>query len=108
MDLAREFKILCWRTALASISCEMVVDWQGHFAKNGFTHHMDNWRFAVSCASNWNITAMAAGVKLDEPVSYRDFLPVTDEPEEPQEYTDEELMALSESAGGFRIERPDS
>ncbi len=69
---------------------------------------MDNWRFAVSCASNWNVTALAAGIKLDEPISFRDFLPFTGEPEEPREYTDEELMALSESAGGFRIERPDS
>lgn len=93
---------------LASISSQTVIEWREYFSQQGFSHQMDNWRFAVSCASNWNITAMAAGVKLDEPVSFRDFLPVTDEPEEPHEYTDEELMAMSESAGGFRIERPDS
>ncbi|ALR15726.1 hypothetical protein [Vibrio natriegens] len=93
---------------LASVSSETVVEWQEYFSEQGFTSQMDNWRFAVSCASNWNVTALAAGIKLDEPISFRDFLPFTGEPEEPREYTDEELMALSESAGGFRIERPDS
>ncbi|MGY0615871.1 phage tail assembly protein T [Vibrio sp. FJH11] len=92
---------------LASVSSETVIEWQEYFSEQGFTSQMDNWRFAVSCASNWNVTSLAAGIKLDEPISYRDFLPATGEPEEPREYTDEELMAMSESAGGFRIERPD-
>nr|WP_226980085.1 phage tail assembly protein T [Vibrio navarrensis] len=105
--MAREFKVLCWRTALASISGEMVVEWQTYFAKNGFTHEMDNWRHAVACAANWNVTAMSAGIKLESPISYRDFLP-NQEPEEPREYTDEELMAMGASAGGMRFECPNS
>ena len=99
---------MCWRTALASISGQMVVEWQEHFAKNGFTHQMDNWRFAVACAANWNVTAMSAGIKLDPPISYRDFLPTTGEPQQSQEHTDDELMAMGESAGGMRFECPDS
>lgn len=99
--------MLCWRRALDSISGEMVVEWQDHFSRHGFTHDMDNWRFAVACATNWNITAMAAGIKLDQPASYRDFLPnpepvVTDEPDE------EQLMAMASAAGGVRFECPSS
>ncbi|HIF9531186.1 TPA: phage tail assembly protein T [Photobacterium damselae] len=99
---------MCWRTALASISGEQVLEWQEYFAQHGFTHHMDNWRFAVTCAANWNVTAMSAGIQLDPPISYRDFLPNQGEPEEPREPTDEELMAMGESAGGMRFECPDS
>lgn len=69
---------------------------------------MDNWRFAVTCAANWNVTAMSAGIKLDPPISYRDFLPSQGEPEEPREYNDDELMAMGESAGGMRFECPNS
>ncbi|HHC7311877.1 TPA: phage tail protein [Vibrio campbellii] len=86
----------------------MVVEWQEHFAKNGFTHHMDNWRFAVTCAANWNVTAMSAGIKLDQPISYRDFLPTTGEPEPSREQTDDELMEMGSSAGGMRFECPNS
>ncbi|WP_230600257.1 phage tail assembly protein T [Vibrio fluvialis] len=88
-----------------SISGEMVVDWQRHFATHGFSFEMDNWRFAVACASNWNITAMAAGIKLDPPASYRDFLP-NPEPEKTVELDDEQLMAMSAAAGGVRFECP--
>lgn len=86
----------------------MVVEWQEHFAKNGFTHHMDNWRFAVTCAANWNVTAMSAGIKLDQPISYRDFLPTTGEQEPSREQTDDELMEMGSSAGGMRFECPNS
>ncbi|MDN3696791.1 phage tail assembly protein T [Vibrio cortegadensis] len=108
MDLAREFGQVCWRTMLASMSGETVLEWQEHFTKHGFTRDMDNWRFAVLCAANWNVTAMSAGIKLDPPVSYRDWLPNTGEPEETREYDDEELMAMGESAGGMRFECPNS
>ncbi|MGL1103407.1 phage tail assembly protein T [Vibrio parahaemolyticus] len=109
MDLAREFGQVCWRTLLASISGQAVVEWREYFSKHGFKHQMDNWRFAVSCSSNWNVTAMAAGCK-DESVykSYQDFIPTSEPPEESKQYTDEELMALSESAGGVRLECADS
>ncbi len=69
---------------------------------------MDDFRFAAACAANWNITAMSAGIKLDSPMTYRDFLPNHGEPEQPREYTDDELMAMGESAGGMRFECPDS
>lgn len=45
---------------------------------------MDNWRFAVSCASNWNVTALAAGIKLDEPISFRDFYLSLASPKNPE------------------------
>ncbi len=99
---------MCWRTALASISGEQVVEWQEYFSQHGFTHHMDNWRFAVACAANWNVTAMSAGFTPETPISYRDFLPNQGEPEESREPTDEELMAMGESAGGMRFECPNS
>ncbi|EJE4180234.1 TPA: phage tail protein [Vibrio parahaemolyticus] len=102
--MAREFGVICWRTALASISGEQVVEWREHFSKHGFTHHMENLRFAVACASNWNVTAMSAGIKLDPPMSYQDFLPTQGEPEQTREYSDEELMAKGASAGGTRFE----
>lgn len=110
MDLAREFGEVCWRTLLASISGEAVVEWREYFSKHGFKHQMDNLRFAVACSSNWNVTAMAAGCKDDSALrSYQDFLPTLEHPEEEsKEYTDEELMALSASAGGVRLECPDS
>ncbi|WP_246201043.1 phage tail assembly protein T [Vibrio ziniensis] len=92
---------------MASISGEAVVEWQEYFATHGFSFEMDNWRFAVACASNWNITAMAAGIKLDTPASPSDFFP-NPEPTEPVEYDDEQLMAMSASAGGVRFEYPSS
>ncbi|HGS4859039.1 TPA: phage tail assembly protein T [Vibrio cholerae] len=95
--------MLNWRAALATISGEMVVEWQEHFAKEGFTHEMDNFRFAAACASNVNITATASGIKLDKPFSYRDFMP-NNEPEESQEYDDEQLMVMASAAGGTRFE----
>ncbi len=49
MDLAREFGQVCWRTLLASISGQAVVEWREYFSKHGFKHQMDNWRFAVTC-----------------------------------------------------------
>ncbi|MGT9851973.1 hypothetical protein ACVSD9_24670 (plasmid) [Vibrio parahaemolyticus] len=52
MDDDREFGQVCWRTMLASISGEAVVEWQEHFAQHGFTREeMDDWRFAVLCAA---------------------------------------------------------
>ncbi|MFH0280458.1 phage tail assembly protein T [Vibrio alginolyticus] len=44
MDLAREFGQVCWRTLLASISGEAVVEWREYFSKHGFKHQMDNLR----------------------------------------------------------------
>ncbi len=35
MDLAREFGQVCWRTMLASMSGETVLEWQEHFTKHG-------------------------------------------------------------------------
>ncbi len=84
------------------------MEWQNHFAKHGFTHQMEELRFAIACASNWNVTAMSAGIKLEQPMSYQDFMPNQGEPENTDEYTDEELMAMGESAGGMRFECPDS
>ncbi len=110
MNLAREFGQVCWRTLLASISGEAVVEWREYFAKHGFKHEADNWRFAVTCSSNWNVTAMAAGFKDDSCFkTYQDFLPTSEHPEEEsKQYTAEELMDLSASAGGVRLECPNS
>ncbi|UTV29001.1 phage tail assembly protein T [Photobacterium atrarenae] len=93
---------------LASISAETVLEWRRYFVEHGFTHEMDNWRAAMATAANWNVTALSAGIKMDEPMSLKNFLPSTGEPEPPREYTDDELMDLGASAGGMRFECPDS
>lgn len=102
MKLAREFGLVCWRSLLASVSAETVIEWREHFGEHGFTSDMDNWRTALICSSNWNVTAMSAGIKLDEPITVAQFLPsdriLEVEPD------DDVLMAMGESAGGMRFE----
>ncbi|EKO3667261.1 phage tail protein [Vibrio metschnikovii] len=102
-NLARENKSACWRGVLAAISSETVVEWQAYYAKHGFTHAMDSFRAAMICASNYNVTAAAAGIKLDEPLSPQDFMP-SDETEKPEQ-DEATMMAMAIEAGGMRFER---
>lgn len=101
MKLAREFGHVCWRSMLASISAETVLEWQSFFIYEGYQADMDNWRYAMTNASNWNVTAMSAGIKLDNPSVPSDFLPSK---EPPKEFNDDELMALGAEAGGMRFD----
>ncbi|ELQ2514271.1 phage tail protein [Vibrio vulnificus] len=91
---------------LHSVSAQTIIEWKAYFSKHGFSRDMDNLRHAVACATNWNITAIAAHIKLDPPRSPLEFLP-NYEPDD-REMSDEEMMAMSAAAGGLRIECPDS
>lgn len=90
---------------LKNISAETLIEWQSFFMLEGFTADMDNWRYAMTCAANWNVTALSAGIKLDKPIECSDFLPNI---ESLKEFTDDELMALGAEAGGMRFECSDS
>ncbi|WP_342652529.1 phage tail assembly protein T (plasmid) [Vibrio metschnikovii] len=102
-NLARENKSACWRGVLAAISSETVVEWQAYYAKHGFSHEMDSLRAGMICASNYNVTAIAAGIKLDEPLSPHDFMP--NHKLEKPEQDEETMMAMAIEAGGMRFER---
>ncbi|MDO6707920.1 phage tail assembly protein T [Photobacterium sp. 1_MG-2023] len=104
--LAREYRTPCWRTLLASLSATAVIEWRDYFYRHGFSHQKADFHMAMICTQLWNASPIRTN-----PVKLSDFLPslAPESPEEaPEERTDEELMALGASAGGFRIECPDS
>lgn len=81
-----------------------MIEWRHHFYQHGFSHEKADFHMAMICAQLWNST-----LRLQNPVTPSDFLPhLASETPEPEERTDEELMALGASAGGIRLERTDS
>lgn len=101
MDLARQFGYISWRTLYASVSSVSIIEWEKHFLKHGFTHHNDDRRHGILCASNVNAIYGSAGIKLDTPASPEDY--IINRPEQ-TEQTEEELMAAGLAAGGLRFE----
>jgi hypothetical protein len=104
LDLAREFRQICWRTLLASISANTMVEWESYYRKHGFSHHMDNVRHGILCSSNWNAIAIYSGAKQDQPMSPDDFIPSLVGGNEVKEPTVEELMEKAAMSGGTRYE----
>jgi hypothetical protein len=102
MDLAREFGHVCWRTFYASVSAPTIIDWEEYFVEHGFTHHNEDKRHGIICASIVNAIYDANGKRLQDPVSPLHFYPNTKI--DTHENTDDELMAAGLAAGGTRFE----
>ncbi|WP_370560088.1 phage tail assembly protein T [Edwardsiella tarda] len=100
MGLAREFRRADWRTWLASMTCSEFRAWTEHFTTVPFAADLIDYEFA---SLKLNQYLLAGGT---DDVSVKDFclLNPSDEPSEPEEMDDDQLMsAAAFIPGGMRF-----